>query len=81
MISIHCDNTSAISVIKNPVHHSKTKHMEVRHHFIRDHVENQKIELKFISTDHQLANIFTKRLAEDRFLYIRRKLGMCRIES
>ena len=78
-IPIHCDNTSAISLSKNPVHHSRTKHIEVRHHFIRDHVENHEIELRFISTEHQLADIFTKPLSEDRFSYIRRELGMCSI--
>ena len=55
--------------------------MEVRHHFIRDHVENQDVDFKFICTDQQLADIFTKLLAEDRFLYIRRELSMCRIET
>ena len=63
------------------MHHSKTKHIEVRHYFIRDHVKNQEIKLKFISTNHQLADIFTKPLVEDIFSYIRRELGMCRIES
>ena len=63
------------------MHHSRTKHIEVRHHFIRDHVENQDLELRIISTDHQLEDIFTKSLAEDRFSYIHRELGMCRIEA
>ena len=80
-IPIHCDNTSATSLSKNLVHHSRTKHIEVRHHFIRDHIKSHEIELKFISNEHQLPDIFTKSLAEDRFSYIRRKLGMCRIES
>ena len=78
-IPIHCDNTSVISLNKNPVHHSRTKHIEVRHHFIRDHVENHEIDLRFISTEQQLADIFTKPLPEDRFSYIRRELGMCSI--
>ena len=55
--------------------------MEVKHHFIRDHVESHKIDLKFISTDHQLTDIFIKLLAEDRLSCIHRELGMCRIES
>ena len=63
------------------MHHSRTKYIEVRHHFIRDHIENQDVELRFISTDHQLTDIFTKPLAEDRFSYICKKLGMCRIEA
>ena len=63
------------------MHHSRMKHIEVRHHFIKDHVKNQDVELRFISTDHQLADIFTKLLAKNRFSYIRKKLGMCRIEA
>ena len=63
------------------MHHSRTKHIEVRHHFIKDHVKNQDVEFKFISIDHQLADIFTKPLAENRFSYICRELGMCRIEA
>ena len=63
------------------MHHSRTKHIEVKHYFIRDHVENHEIELRFISTEHQLADIFIKPLPEDRFSYIRRELGMCSIES
>ena len=58
-----------------------TKYIEVRYHFIRDHVENHEIKLRFISTEHQLADIFTKLLSEDRFSYIHRELGMCSIES
>ena len=80
-IPIHCDNTSVINLSKNLVQHSRTKYIEVRHHFIRDHIENQDVELRFICTDQQLTNIFTKPLAEDRFSYIHRELGMCRIES
>jgi len=77
-IPIRCDNTSAINISKNPILHSRTKHIEIRHHFIRDHVQKGDVELKFISTDFQWADIFTKPLQEDRFCTIRRELGMCR---
>ena len=63
------------------MHYSRTKHIEVRHHFIRDHVKNQDLELSFISTDHQLADIFTKPLVEDRFSYIHKKLSICKIKA
>ncbi len=59
-IPINCDNTSAISITKNLVQHSRTKHIDVRHHFIRDHVEKGDVSISFISTDLQLADIFTK---------------------
>ena len=52
-IPIYCDNTSAISLSKNPIQHSRTKHIEIRHHFIRDHVQKGDIELVFIDTSHQ----------------------------
>ena len=76
-IPIKCDNTSAINLTKNPIQHSRSKHIEIRHHFIRDHVQKGDIELDFVSTENQLADIFTKPLNEDRFCIIRRELGMC----
>ena len=75
-IPILCDNTSAINISKNPIQHSRTKHIEIRHHFIRDHVQKGDIVLDFIDTKHQLADIFTKPLSKDQFSYIRRELGM-----
>ena len=47
-IPIMCDNTSTINLTKNLIQHSRTKHIEIRHHFIRDHVQNGNIELKFV---------------------------------
>ena len=76
-IPIYCDNTSAINISKNPVMHSRTKHIDVRHHFLRDNVSKGNIELIYISTEKQRADIFTKPLAEDRFCLMRRELGMC----
>ena len=75
-IPIKCDNTSAISITKNPVQHSRTKHIDVRHHFIRDHAEKGDICLEFVSTNMQLADIFTKPLSEERFAALRLELGM-----
>ena len=49
-IAIKCDNTSAINLSKNSIQHSRTKHIEIRHHFIRDHVQNEEIILEFIPT-------------------------------
>ncbi|KAJ9566525.1 LOW QUALITY PROTEIN: hypothetical protein OSB04_002491 [Centaurea solstitialis] len=61
-ILIYCDNTSAIAIANNPVLHSKTKHIEVRYHFIRDHVMNGDIEFHFVPTEYQLADLLTKPL-------------------
>ncbi|KAH9791908.1 hypothetical protein KPL71_003919 [Citrus sinensis] len=75
-IPIKCDNTSAINLSKNPIQHSRTKHIEIRHHFLRDHVQKGDIALEFISTEKQLADIFTKPLCEEQFSKIRHELGM-----
>ena len=50
-IPIRCDNTNAINLNKNPIQHSRTKHIKIRYHFIRDHVQNDDIELEFASTE------------------------------
>ena len=75
-ISIRCDNTSVINLTKNSVLHLRTKHIKVRHHFIRDHVQNNDITLKFVPTENQIANTFTKPLNEERFCAIRKQLGL-----
>ena len=75
-VFIKCDNTSAISISKNPVQHSETKHIEIRHHFLRDHLQKGDITLEFVSTKDQLDDLFTKPLSEEQFIYIRRQLGV-----
>jgi hypothetical protein len=62
------DNTSAISVAKNLVFHKRMRHLERRHHFLRDHVEKGDIEMRYIDTERQLADIFTKPLDSSRFI-------------
>ena len=59
-MSIHYNNSSAINISKNLVLHSQTKHIKIRHHFIRDLVEDTVISFKFVPIEHQLADIFTK---------------------
>nr|GEX81142.1 retrovirus-related Pol polyprotein from transposon TNT 1-94 [Tanacetum cinerariifolium] len=75
-IPIYCDSKSAIAISCNPVQHSRTKHITVRYHFIKEHVEKGTIELYFVKTDYQLADIFTKALLTDRFNYLVRRFGM-----
>jgi hypothetical protein len=75
-LEIKCDNTSAINVSKNPVHHSRTKHIDIRHHFLRDHVEKGNIELTHCRTEDQIADIFTKGLGGLPYLNLRMLLGM-----
>src|SRR3954463_9010233 len=75
-IPIFCDNTSAICLSKNPILHSKAKHIEIKHHFIRDYVQKGVISLNFVDTDHQWADIFIKPLAEDRFKFILKNISL-----
>nr|GFB16575.1 hypothetical protein [Tanacetum cinerariifolium] len=66
----------AIAITCNPVQHSRTKHIAVRYHFIKEHVEKGTIELYFVKTNYQLADLFTKALPVDRFNYLVCRLGM-----
>ena len=76
-VPLMCDSTSAISVAKNPVLHSKTKHIDVCYHFLRDHYEKGDIDLRHIDTYLQLADIFTKPLDQSTFARLRGELGVC----
>ncbi|GKA92280.1 retrovirus-related pol polyprotein from transposon TNT 1-94 [Tanacetum coccineum] len=80
MVPIFCDNTSAIAISNNPVLHSRTKHIDIRYHFIRDHILKGDIELHFIPTEYQLADIFTKPLDEPTFTRLKAELGMLNID-
>jgi hypothetical protein len=74
---INCDNTSVINITKNPVQHSRTKHIDIRHHFLSDLVESEVVSLSFISTENQLADILTKPLDGRRFESLRKAIGVC----
>ena len=62
-----CDNESAIKLTNNPISHSRTKHIDIRYHFLRDHKTKRDIKIHHVSTEKQLADIFTKPLDESRF--------------
>lgn len=72
---------SSINLTKNPVLHSRTKHIEIRHHFLRDHVEKENVVFEHVGTKNQLADIFTKPLVTESFFNIRRELGILDISS
>ncbi|GJT81362.1 retrovirus-related pol polyprotein from transposon TNT 1-94 [Tanacetum coccineum] len=80
MVPIFCNNTSAIAISNNPVLHSRTKHIDIRYHFIRDYILKGYIELHFILTEYQLADIFTKPLDEPTFARLKAELGMLNID-
>nr|GEX45007.1 retrovirus-related Pol polyprotein from transposon TNT 1-94 [Tanacetum cinerariifolium] len=75
-IPLYYDSQSTIAISCNPVQHSRTKHIHTRHYFIKEQVENGIIELYFVRTEYQLADMFTKALPEDRFKYLVRQIGM-----
>ncbi|GJS48113.1 retrovirus-related pol polyprotein from transposon TNT 1-94 [Tanacetum coccineum] len=80
-VPIYCDSKSAIAISCNPVQHTRTKHIDVRYHFIKDHVEKGTIELYFVGTEYQLADLFMKSLPEARFKFLVEKLGMMSRET
>ncbi|GJT06453.1 retrovirus-related pol polyprotein from transposon TNT 1-94 [Tanacetum coccineum] len=75
-IPLYCDNKSAIALCCNNVQHSRSKHIDIRHHFIREQVENRVVELYFVETNYQLADILTKALPRERFEFLLPRLGM-----
>ncbi|GJR78144.1 hypothetical protein Tco_0148929 [Tanacetum coccineum] len=75
-IPMYCDNKSAIALYCNNVQHSRSKHIDIRFHFIKEHAENGVIELYFVNTEYQLADIFTKSFGRERIEFLINKLGM-----
>jgi hypothetical protein len=75
-VPLLCDNESAIRLAENPVEHSRTKHIDIWHHFLWDHQQKGDIEVYHICTENQLADIFTKPLDEKRFCKLRSELNV-----
>jgi hypothetical protein len=73
-IPIYCDNTSAINISKNPVMHSKMKHIPIKYHFLREQVVEKNIRVEYVGTKEQVADIFTKPLPREAFEYLRQRL-------
>ncbi|GJT51840.1 retrovirus-related pol polyprotein from transposon TNT 1-94 [Tanacetum coccineum] len=75
-IPMYCDSKSVIAISCNPVQHSKTKHIDIRYHFIKEYIEKGTVELYFVETEYQLADLFTKALPKERFEYLVHRIGM-----
>ncbi|GJX09449.1 retrovirus-related pol polyprotein from transposon TNT 1-94 [Tanacetum coccineum] len=75
-IPLYRDNKSAIALCFNNVQHSRSKHIDIRYHFIKEQVENRVVELYFVKTEYQLVDIFTKALGRERLDFLINKLGM-----
>ena len=80
-IIIYCDNTSTVCMSKNPAFHSKTKHIAIKYHVLREKVAEKQIRLEYINTKEQIADIFTKALTMDTFEYQRGMLGVMPLHS
>ncbi|GJY58825.1 retrovirus-related pol polyprotein from transposon TNT 1-94 [Tanacetum coccineum] len=80
-IPLYCNNKSAIALCCNNVQHSRAKRIDVHYHFIKEQVENGIVELYFVRTEYQLADIFTKPLPRERFNFLIEKLGMRSMSS
>ena len=79
--SIFCDNKATIAMTRNPAFHSRTKHIDIRFHFIRDLTSEGIIELKYCPTNEQVADVFTKALSQAKHDYFRQKLGVCKFRA
>ena len=75
-IPIFYDNTSAINIYKNPIIHSKEKHIPIKYHFVREQVDKKNIKLEYVGTKEQITDIFTKPLPREAFEYLCQKLGI-----
>jgi hypothetical protein len=73
---IWCNNKSCVKLSENPVFHDKSKHIEIKYHYIRDMVQKGAVKLQYVITDEQIADVLTKPLSRVKFVYFRDKLGV-----
>jgi hypothetical protein len=80
-VKLLMDNQSAIALSKNPVHHDRSKHIDTRYHFLRQCIEEGKVEVDHVGTDQQLADLFTKALGRVKFVELRSALGVVEVHQ
>ena len=73
---IHMDNQSVMTIAKNPQFHECTKHINMKYHFLHNKVEEEEIQLKYIPTGHQVANVFTKGLSHEKHVQFTKEMGL-----
>jgi hypothetical protein len=76
-MTLYCDNLSAINISKNPIQHSRAKHIDIRHHFIKDLVEDKNVAIEHVAIEKQLVDIFTNALDANQFENLRGELQIC----
>ena len=79
-IVINCDNTSAINMYKNPFMYSKTKHIPINYHFLRERVSQKVVKIEYFDTKEYIVDIFTKPLPKEYFEHLRQKLGVISLQ-
>ena len=78
---IHCDNQSCVKLSENPMFHDKSKHIEIKYHYIRDMVQRGVVKVQYVATEEQIADVLTKPLARLKYEYFRERLGVLQIKA
>ena len=73
---IHCDNQSCVKMSINLVQHDRTKHVEMKYHYVPEMVQRRAVELRYVPTDEQIADVLTKPLGQGKFVYFQDRLGV-----
>ena len=76
LVVLYYDNTSAIKISKNPLMHTKTKHIAIKYHYLRELVQDKEVKMEYVNTKDKIVDIFTKKLPKDSHKYLRGKLGV-----
>ena len=76
LVTLYCDNTRAINISKNLVMYTKTKHIAIKYHYVRELVQDKEVKMEYVHTKEQIADIFTKALPKDTHEYLRGEIGV-----
>ena len=76
LVTLYCDNTSAINISKNHVMHTKAKHISIKYHYVRELIQDKEVKMEYVNTKEKIVDIFTKPSPKDAYEYLRGKLGV-----
>ena len=74
LVILYCDNTSSINISNNPMMYTKSKHIVIKYHYLRELVQDKEVKMEYVNTKEKISNIFTKILPKDAHEYLRTKL-------